>query len=76
MNEMHERREKEEIAIDNKRISIDRSICRALILNRNESVKVFSRICRQQKHLDGSRICQETIGLTESFSMDREAIEI
>ena len=76
MNEMHERREKEQIAIDNKRISIDRSICRALILNRNESVKVLLRICRQQKHLDGMRICQETIGLIESFSMDREAIEI
>ena len=51
-------------------------ICRALNLDRYESVKVLSRICRQQKFLDGSRFCQESIDQTGSFSMDQEAIEI
>ena len=57
---------------------MDRStikICRALILNRNESVMVLLRICRWQKYLDGSRSCRESIDQTKSFSMDRETIE-
>ena len=58
---------------------MDRSICQALNLNKNESVKVLSRICRRQKYLNGSRICRESIGQTESFLMDlrscRESIE-
>ena len=49
-------------------------ICRALNLDRSESVKVLSRICRWQKYLDGSRSCRESIDQTESFSMDQEAV--
>ena len=62
MHEMHERREKEEIGIDNKRILIDQSICRGCVK-------------KKPRLLDGSRSCQEFIGQTESFSMDREAVE-
>ena len=50
-------------------------IYRALNLNRYESVEVLSRICRWQKYLDGSRFYRESIGQTESFLMDREAVE-
>jgi len=45
-------------------------ICRTLNLDRNESVEVLSRICRQQKSdLDGSRICREAIGQTECLEI-------
>ena len=50
-------------------------ICQALNLDRYESVEVLSRICRRQKFLNGLRFYREFIGQTESFSMDREAIE-
>ena len=44
-------------------------------MSRYESVEVLSRIYRRQKFLDGSRFCRKSISQTESFSMDREAIE-
>ena len=62
MHEMRGRREKEEIGIDSKKILIDWSICRGCVK-------------KKPRHLDGSRSCQEFIGQTESFSMDREAVE-
>ena len=51
------------------------AICRALNLDKYESVEVLSRICQCQKFLDGSRFCQESIGQIEIFLMDREAIK-
>nr|POF02453.1 hypothetical protein CFP56_28062 [Quercus suber] len=50
-------------------------ICRALNLDINESVEVLSRICQRQKYLDGSRSYRDSIGQTESFSIDQEAID-
>lgn len=47
-------------------------IYRALNLDRCESVEVLSRICRQQKYLDGSKSYRESIGQTGSYSMDRK----
>ena len=45
-------------------------ICRTLNLDRNESVEVLSRICRQQKSdLDGSRICREANGQIECLEI-------
>ena len=40
-----------------------------------ESVEVLSRICQQQKHLDGLKSYREAIGQTKTFSMDRESVE-
>jgi len=48
--------------LNRNRSSMDRDICWALNLDRNESIEVLSRICQRQKHLDGSRICWESIG--------------
>ena len=50
-------------------------IYRALNLDRHESVKVLLWICRQQKYLDGSRSCRESIGQKKSFLMNWEAVE-
>ena len=50
-------------------------ICRALNLDRYESVEVLSRICRRQKFLNGLRFYREFIGQIESFSIDREAVK-
>ena len=46
-------------------IEVSVEICQALNLDRNESVEVLSRICQRQKHLNGSRICRESIGQTK-----------
>ena len=54
---------------------MDRSICRALNLDKILSVEVVLRICQWQKHFDGSRSCRQFIDQTESCPMDREAIE-
>ena len=51
-------------------------ICRALNLNRKESVEVLSRICQQQKEcLDGSRIYRVDREHRKFVSMDRESVE-
>ena len=54
-------------------------ICRALNLDRRESIMVLLRICRRQKiDLDGSRIYRESISQTKSskfFSMDRRSCQ-
>ena len=41
----------------------------------SQSNKEVSRIYQEEANLDGSRICQGSIGQTKSFSMDREAVE-
>ena len=50
-------------------------ICRALNLDRYESVEVLLRICRWQNHFDGLKSYREAIGQTKTFSMDRESVE-
>ena len=42
----------------------------------SRSIEEVSRIYREEANLNGSRICQGFIGQTESFLMDREAIEL
>ena len=41
----------------------------------SRSIEEVSRIYREEANLNGSRICQGFIGQTESFLMDREAVE-
>ena len=41
----------------------------------SRSIEEMSRIYQEEANLDGSRICQGSIGQTKSFSMDREAVE-
>ena len=61
MHEMHERREKEDIGINNKRILIDWSICRGCVKKKPRNLD-GSRIYRPDRNfLDGSRICREAI---------------
>ena len=54
---------------------MDRSICRALNLDRNEFVKVLSRSCQQQKHFDGSRIYQPNRRFKKLAQWNEEAVE-
>ena len=61
MHEMHERKEKEDIGIDNKRILIYRSICRGCVKKKPRNLD-GSRIYRPDRNfLDWSRICREAI---------------
>ena len=58
---------------------MDREFCRDLSSTKArqiEFVKVLSRISRWQKHLNGSKSCREAIGQAETFSMDRESVEM
>ena len=48
---------------------MDWGICWALNLNRNKSVEVLLRICQWQNHLNGFRICYESIDQTESLKI-------
>ena len=41
----------------------------------SQSNKEVSRIYQEEANLDGSRICQGSIGQTKSFLMDLESIE-
>ena len=65
------------IEIASRWIEVFIEICWALNLNRNESNEVLSSIYWWQKHLDGSRICWESIGQTkgERRKKEKEAVE-